>query len=431
MKGSGMVDRDIQSVAVPRRAVFAWCLFDWANSAFPTVIATFVFAAYFAQGIAPDPVRGTEGWSHAMSISGILIAILSPICGALADRSGHLKPWIVAFSGMCMVASACLWFAAPDPSWFWPAILIVIVANVGFEVGTVFYNAMLPRLVPAERIGRISGWAWGLGYAGGLAALLLCLFGFVKADPAPFGLDKATAEHVRIVGPLVAVWFAAFAWPMLVFVPSAPPREHDGTPAVRAALTSIWQTIRDLRKHREIMKYLAAYLLYMDGLNTLFAFGGIYAAGTFKMTTEEVIVFGIALNVTAGLGAFGFAWLDDWIGAKPTIVIALCGLMGLGLPLLLIETKSLFWVLALGLGIFMGPAQAASRSLMARMAPEELRAEMFGLFALSGKVTSFLGPILVGLVAGLSGSQRIGMSPIFFLLAAGFLVLLTVKAPRR
>lgn len=416
---------------MPRRAVFSWCLFDWANSAFPTVIATFVFAAYFAQGIAPDPVRGTEGWSHAMSISGILIAILSPVCGALADRSGRLKPWIIAFSGTCMVASACLWFAAPDPYWFWPAILMVIVANVGFEVGTVFYNAMLPRLVPSERLGRISGWAWGLGYAGGLAALMICLFGFVKADPAPFGLDKATAEHVRIVGPLVAVWFLAFSWPLLAFVPEAPRRAAADAPTVRVALASIWGTIRDLRRHGEIAKYLVAYLLYMDGLNTLFAFGGIYAAGTFKMTTEEVIMFGIALNVTAGLGAFGFAWLDDWIGAKPTIIIALLGLMGLGLPLLLIESKQLFWFLALGLGIFMGPAQAASRSLMARMAPPELRAEMFGLFALSGKVTSFLGPIFVGLVAGLSGSQRIGMTPIFVLLALGFLMLLTVRAPRR
>ena len=255
--------------------------------------------------------------------------------------------------------------------------------------------------------------------------MLIALFAFVQGNPPLFGLDPSSAEHVRVVGPLVAVWFALFALPLFLFTPDKPRAPISMLNASRQGVTTLLNTLRRVRDYKTIAWFLLARLFYVDGMNTMFAFGGIYAAGTFGMSLAEVIQFGIALNITAGLGAAGFAWLDDKMGAKPTIAIALVGLIALGIPLLLVETKFWFWVFALPLGIFMGPAQAASRSLMARIAPSHLRSEMFGLFAFSGKATSFVGPFLLGSLTLATGSQRIGMATVIVLLTIGLILLLT------
>jgi len=409
----------------------AWCLYDWANSAFPTVIVTFVFSSYFAGAVAPDPTTGTAQWGNAVAISALLIGIVSPLAGAIADATGRRKPWLLAFSITCAVLTASLWFVRPSAADVPLALVIFVLANTAFEIGTVFYNAMLPGLVPPARIGRLSGWGWGLGYAGGLACLVVVLVVFVQADPPPFGLDKSQAEHVRAAAPLVALWMAIFAVPIFVFVPDAPATGVGLVTATRQGLSTLIGTIRHIRSFRGIGRFLFAQLLYIDGLNTLFAFGGIYAAGTFGMQTEEIIQFGIALNVAAGLGAAAFAWIDDWIGAKRTVLIALGAIMALGVPLLLVHDKIWFWALAVALGTFFGPAQAASRSLMGRLAPPEMRAEMFGLFALSGRITSFLGPATLAWATAAFASQRVGMATVLVFLAAGFVLLWPVKdAPR-
>jgi UMF1 family MFS transporter len=310
------------------------------------------------------------------------------------------------------------------------ALVLFVLANTGFEVGTVFYNAMLPSLVPHHRIGRLSGWGWGIGYAGGLVCLLI-VFALVRAETPPFGLDKAAAEHVRAVAPLVALWFVVFAAPIFLFTPDAPPTGLTMGAALHKGLGTLFRTFREVRRYRNIARFLLAQLLYIDGLNTLFAFGGIYAAGTFGMTTDKIALFGISLNVAAGLGAAAFAWIDDWIGAKRTVLIALAAIMAIGVPMLLVRDESWFWALGVGLGIFFGPAQAASRSLMGRLAPAELRGEMFGLFALSGRVTSFLGPLLLAWATVAFASQRAGMATVLVFLVLGFLLLLRVKdAPR-
>ncbi|MHA1107896.1 MAG: MFS transporter, partial [Alphaproteobacteria bacterium] len=246
-----------------------------------------------------------------------------------------------------------------------------------------------------------------------------------------FGLDKSSAEHIRAAAPLVALWVAVFSLPIILFTPDG---QSTGVPLSRAAregLSELWGTIRAIRAHANIGRFLLARLLYIDGLNTLFAFGGIYAAGTFGMETGEIIRFGIALNVSAGLGAAMFAWIDDWIGARRTILIALIGIAAFATPLVLVESKDLFWALALMLGLFMGPAQAASRSLLARLAPPEKMTEMFGLFALSGRVTAFLGPAILAWVTVAFASQRAGMATIIAFVAAGAAILLTVKEPGR
>ncbi|MFQ5763653.1 MAG: MFS transporter [Rhodospirillales bacterium] len=411
--------------------LFGWCLYDWANSAFPTVITTFVFAAYFTKGIAADVITGTSQWGLAISASGLAVAVLSPLLGAVADNGGRRKPWIGALTLICVVASSLLWLARPDPGFVILALTLAALANFAFEMGMVFYNAMLPDLVPRERIGRLSGWGWGLGYAGGLVCLGLTLVALVQAETPVFGLDKDAAEHLRATGPLVAVWMAVFALPLFMWTPDTPSRGLTFADAVKEGWATLLGTLRRVRDYAHIVRFLVAHLMYAEGLNTLFAFGGIYAAGTFGMDFSELILFGIAMNVTAGLGAAAFAWVDDWIGPKRTIMIAVAALAVLGLVLVLVEGKTLFWAFALPLGVFVGPAQSASRSLMARMAPAALRTEMFGLFALSGKATAFVGPAVLAWVTALAGSQRAGMATILAFFVVGLAVLWRVPDVRR
>jgi UMF1 family MFS transporter len=284
--------------------------------------------------------------------------------------------------------------------------------------------------VAKQWIGRLSGWAWGLGYAGGLSCLILSLVFFVQADPPPFALDPAQAEHVRAVAPFAAAWMLLFVLPLFLFVPDLPRRGPPLLAAVREGLQTLWHTFRRIRDYRDIARFLIANMLYIDGLNTLFSFGGIYAAGQFGMAIDEVLFFGILLNISAGIGAVGFAWLDDYLGAKPTILISLGALILLCTAILLVRDKTWFYALGILIGLFLGPAQAASRSLMARIAPPEMRGEFFGLFALSGRLTSFLGPILVGWVTFLAASQRLGMAMILPFLIVGALILLTVDVRR-
>lgn len=415
----------------PRRALLAWCFFDWANSPFPTIIVTFVFSAYYASAVAASPTAGTAEWAQAMAISGVVIAILSPVFGAIADQCGARKPWLACFSALCMVATALLWFVRPDPAYALLALILFSVANTGFEIGAVFYNAMLPDLADERRIGRWSGWGWGIGYAGGLVCLVVALVVFVQNDPPIFGLDKTSAEPVRAIGPLVAVWLALFAAPIFFLAPDRARTGLSIRQAVGDGLRAIYMTARNMRRHGNIGRFMLARLFYTDGLNTLFAFGGIYAAGAFGMSVAEIIQFGIAMNLTAGLGAALFAWVDDRIGAKKTILIALIGMIGFGVPLLLAEEKLWFWILALGLGTFMGPAQAASRSLMARLAPKEASNEMFGLFALSGRITGFLGPALLAWATLHFESQRAGMATVMGFLLIGLVLLTLVREKRR
>jgi UMF1 family MFS transporter len=412
------------------RAIAAWCLFDWANSAFPTVIVTFVFAAYFIRAIAETPEEGTGLWGAALSASALAVALLSPVLGAIADQAGPRKPWLLVTSLLCIAATAALWMARPEAMSLWLVLILVALANMAFEMGQVFYNAMLPEIAPASRIGRVSGWAWGFGYAGGLLCLTLSLVLFVQPDPALFGLDRDMAEHVRIAGPLVALWFAVFAVPLFIWTPDRPASGLPLRQAVHGGWRALKRTLRHLREFRNIALFLVARMIYTDGLNTLFAFGGIYAAGTFAMTYEEILIFGIVLNLASGLGATAFAWLDDWIGPKRTVIMALLGLTVFSAGILLVETKLWFYIFGSLIGALVGPAQSASRSMMARMAPAQMRAEMFGLYALSGKATAFVGPALVGAVTVAYDSQRVGMATILAFFVVGLVLLLRVREPR-
>lgn len=405
---------------------WAWSLFDWANSPYPTLITTFVFSAYFTKAVAPTPEVGTAQWGWAMGLAGLMIAVLGPLCGAAADHTGRRKPWLAAMTALTVVPTALLWFVTPEPSSTLLALVLVVVSTVGFEMGMVFYNAMLPSVAPPGAMGRVSGWAWGLGYAGGLAALVIALFVFVQTDTPPFGLDKGAAEHVRATVWLVAAWLVVFAIPLFAFVPE---EKRAAAPqglgcALRQAVGDVKALWSTFRAHPDVGRFLVARMIYTDGLNTLFAFGGIYAAGTFGMDFQQIIILGIAMNVTAGLGAAAFGWMDDRIGARPTIVAGLLGMIALGGALLVIDSVTWFWVLAVPLGLFSGPVQSASRSMLARMAPDHLMTEMFGLYALSGKITAFAGPLVLGWAVAMTESQRAGMATVLVFLVAGLVLLL-------
>ena len=413
-----------------RRAIFSWCLFDWANSPYPTIIVTFVFSAYFAKGIVGDEIEGTVLWSQTIAIAGIVVAIAGPLLGAVADQTGRRKPWIAGFSLGCILATAALWFATPDRDSITLALVAVAISTVCFEVVTIFYNATLPEMGPANRLGRIGGWGWGAGYIGAIFCLILCLFGLIQNETPPFGLDPANAENVRATVMVVALWWVIFGWPFLAFVPDRPATRMRLGSAARAGLAKLWRTLKDLRRDRNTATFLIARMIYVDGLATLFQFGGLYAAGTFGMDFAEIIQFGIAMNVTAGLGAFGFAWLEDRAGAKLTITLALIGLIAFGSMVLVAPSAQWFWIYGLGLSLFIGPVQSASRGLMARLSPADARAEMFGLYALSGKSTSFLGPLLFGVVTAHFESQRAGMATILAFWIIGLALLALVRVPR-
>lgn len=412
----------------PTAVSAAWALYDFANSAFTTLVVTFVYATYFTSAIAPDEITGTAQWSRAVALSGIVIAVLSPFAGALADRNGHRRGYLAATTLICCAATGALAFVAPGAERaVLLALTLFVIANVAFELGGVFYNAYLPLIAPPARLGQASGLAWGLGYAGGLLCLVLALLTLVRDDPL-FGVPTAQGFNYRATNLLVAGWFLIFSLPLLRLAP----RQPAASSRTRAsdAYRALRSTFREVRKYREVVKLLAARLVYNDGLVTVFAFGGIYAAGTFGLSLSEVIVFGIVINVAAGAGAALFGFVDDRIGGKTTILITLAALAAATLLAAVAPSVTWLWVAAIAIGVFVGPNQAASRSLLARFVPAAKSTEFFGFFAFSGKITAFAGPLLLGAVTQAFDSQRMGVATVVVFFAAGAALLLPLNERR-
>lgn len=404
----------------------SWALFDWANSAYSTVIQTFLFAAYFTRQVAVNETVGTEQWGYTVGVAGLFVALTGPVLGAMADRSGRRKPWLAAFTLLCVGATCLMGLVRPDSGDVFFAMILLALGIIGVEEGAIFYNSMLADLTPRDRIGRWSGWGWGLGYAGGLACLVVALFGIVENPYAGKLLAGVEAGPVRAVFPLVGIWFLVFSLPLFFVTPDRPSRGLSPLQAARQGLRQLSGTLRKVGRYRPLIRFLVARMIYIDGLATVFALGGVYAAGTFDMTERDILMFGIAMNVFAGLGAASFAWLDDRLGSRRTILLSLIGLIVGGVAILVVEAVFWFWVFAFLLGVFVGPVQASSRSYLARLAPESLRSEMFGLYALSGKATAFVGPPLVGWLTALTGSQRIGMGTVVLFFLVGFGLMLGV-----
>ncbi len=404
----------------------AWAIYDWANSAYSTVIQTFLFAAYFTRQVALSETTGTAQWGYTIGAAGLIIALGGPVLGAVADRGGRRKPWLFVFTLLGVAATTAMVLVRPSPEYVPLALVLLGAGTVGVEGGAIFYNSLLADLTPGDSIGRWSGWGWGLGYAGGLACLVVALYGIVENAAVGRLLADVAAGPVRAVFPLVGAWFLVFSLPLFFLTPDRPSRGLTPLEAVRQGLNQLGGTLRKVSGYRPLIRFLVARMIYIDGLTTVFALGGVYAAGTFDMSERDVLIFGIAMNVFAGIGAASFAWLDDRLGSRRIILLSLVGMMVGGTAILVVVSVGWFWFWAFFLGLFVGPVQASSRSYLARLAPESMRSEMFGLYSLSGKATSFIGPPLVGWLTALTGSQRLGMSTVVVMFVLGWLVMLTV-----
>ena len=442
----------------PRSAVISWIFFDWAAQPYFTLITTFVFAPYFATHVAPNAAEGQALWGFATAAAGMAIALASPVLGAIADASGRRKPWIAGFGAMLVLGASLMWFGKPgDPHMIPPLLFCYAIATVGVEFATVFNNAMMPTLVPPDRIGRLSGTGWATGYIGGIISLILVL-GFLAANPESgrtlfgftplFGLDPVSHQGDRISGPLTGIWFIVFVLPMFLLTPDYPAR-HPVRDALREGLAELKQTLRELPSRKSLAAFLLANMIYTDGLVSLFAFGGIYAAGTFGWNTIQIGTFGIILAIAGTFGGWLGGKLDDALGSKRVIAGSMIVLLLAIVAILLVDKDTVLFVrvtppqpggalfasaaerayLILGccIGAVGAPLQAASRSLLIRLAPKDRIAQYFGLFALTGKVTSFIGPLLIGIVTAATASQKAGMTVLVLFFVTGLALLARVR----
>ncbi|MDN3505038.1 MAG: MFS transporter [Rhabdochlamydiaceae bacterium] len=405
-----------------RREIISWCLFDSGQSAFSTIIVTFVFSAYFAKMVAPSEVQGISDFGWALSFSGLLVAIISPFLGAIADHTSKKKPWIFTFTLLGICATASLFFVQPSSKFLFLALGLFVLANTIVEMTQVFYNAYLPILAPQRKIGAISGFGWGSGYIGGLFALVIALALFVQAH----FISHENSLNIRSTMLLAAGWMFLFCAPFFIFVKDHYFLQKSEKHVVQSGIKNVFTTIKAARKHKEMFRFLIARLLYTDGINTLLSLGGVFAAIIFDMPFEELLMFGISMNISAGFGAFVLAKFDDKIGSAKMILLTLVAIIVFGMGIIVTRDKMIFWLIALILGLFIGPVQAASRSFMAHLAPKKMMTQMFGLYALSGKVTSFIAPFFVATITRITHSERLGMSAVFVLMAIGAIILLPI-----
>lgn len=448
---------------VSRRGIWGWMLFDWAQQPFHTLVITFVFAPYFAAAVAPDAARGQELWGYATGIGGLLIALSSPVLGAIADASGPRKPWVFVFSIIGVIGCWLLWYATPGMNDLTFVLIAIALAVFGMEFAAVFNNAMMPDLVPRSQLGRLSGSAWGLGYVGGLISLVLVL-GFMSASPESgrtmlgfepiLGLDPAMREGDRASGPLTAIWYVVFALPMFLFTPDIP-RKAARAGAIRRGLDNLVATLRRLPGERSYFGFLMSSMFYRDALNALYAFGGIYAAGVLGWSIIQIGIFGILANITGAMGAWIGGRADQRYGPKVVVtwsilILILCCVLVISTT----QTQVLFVTVAeagggsnlpdivfYAAGALIGSAggsiQAASRTLLVDQVERDRVTEAFGLYALSGKATTFIGPLAIAFATAFFASevfgfttqeaQRLGVTPIIVLFAIGLALLPFVR----
>ena len=413
-------------------------MYDFANHPFTTIILTFVYSTFFTDFIASNPEKGAVLWGRAVTVCSIVIAVLSPIMGAIADSGGYRKVFLIFWTWVCVFFSFLLYF--PLQGQIFEALLFFSIANIGFEMGGIYLNAYLPEIAPKEKIGRISGYGWSLGYIGGLLALGISFIIFIQPENAyiPFSnylLNKDTGQHIRIINIFIALWFLIFSIPTFLFVKDTNQYKKINFSLIGNSFKKLISTFNDIKKYKNIVKFLGARLIYNDALITIFAFGGIYAKRVFDFTFNDIFLFGIVLNITAGIGAFLLGFLDDILGGKKTIQISNLGFVlacliaaiAPSIDNFIINSESLFWIAGILIGICSGPNQAASRSLMGRMIPENKENEFYGFYAFSGKATSFLGPFLFTLIVSITNDLRYGIAMIAILFVIGFFLMNLVK----
>jgi len=404
------------------KKIFNFALYDFANSAFTTIIITFIFATYFAKEIAPDPVLGQSYWGWTIGITGFLVAIIGPVVGSFADKKNRIVFFVRIFSLSCILFTSLLWFSKPSQSYLFYTLIIIGVANLFYELSLIFYNSLLKDISKNENLGKSSGFGFALGYVGGIIILLLSIKLFIDTNNLPFGLTKYESQNIRAVALLVSIWFLIFSIPFLFFVIKEKKRKVNYSTNFNDLKKLIWN-----KKITVLGKFLVARMLYADGLNAIIVMGGIFAVGVFNLEIKDLLELSIIMNITAFFGAFVGGIVNDRYGSKIVIIFSLIGLIFSSIAILFTFKASTFFYLAAINGLFIGPIQSASRVVITSMLKKNNQGKGFGLFATSGKLTSFLGPLLVSTVTFLTSSQRIGFSAAIILLLFGLIILTNIK----
>lgn len=420
----------------PRRAVWSWALWDWGTQPLNTVIITFVFSVYITSDAFGEANATSQALALSTGIAGLIVALIAPVLGQNSDRTGKTvrnlrwQTWVIA--GL----AASLFFVRPEPSYLWLGLGLLGMASIVGEIANVNYYSLIDEVATKENVGRVSGFGWGLGYLGGIVALLVLYFGFISPEVGLFGVTNADGLDIRASMLVCGVWILLFTIPTFLALRDRP-RPRAPRVGIARSYALLVDSIRRLwRSSPHTVYFLAASALFRDGLSGVFAFGAVLAAGTFGFSAGDVIVFGAIANVIAGVSTMLFGFLDDRIGPKKVILISLGALVALGLGVFFLHDRGqiIFWTLGMGMTAFVGPAQSASRSFLARVIPAGRAGEIFGLYATTGRAISFLSPLFFGLAIGLghwvtgeANTQYWGILGIVVILVAGLLVLIPVR----
>ncbi len=405
------------------KKILNFALYDFANSAFTTIIITFIFSTYFAKQIAPNPVLGQSYWGWAIGTTGILVAIIGPILGSYADKKNFTEFFIKLFTIICISLTTLLWFSKPSEKYLLFTLIIVALANFFYELSLIFYNSILKRISKTSDLGKSSGFSFALGYIGGILILIICIKIFIDNDVLPFGLSKENSENIRATSIVVAAWYLIFSIPFLFSLKKKINNKIElSSDNIKKIKDLIWNNGLN-----NLGKFLIARMLYADGLNAIIVMGGIFAVGVFNLEIKDLLILSILMNVTAFIGAIVGGYANDKFSSKSVIIFSLLGLIISSSIILFVKSQLFFLIFAAINGFFIGPIQSASRVFITKSIDENNQASGFGLFALSGKLTSFIGPLLVSTITYISNSQRIGFSSAIILLLIGLLILLKVK----
>lgn len=412
-------------------------MWDWGTQPFNTVITTFVFAVYITSAAFGPENTTSRALSLSTAVAGLLVAALAPVLGQNSDRKGRTVATLRNLTWALAAISAALYLVAPQPAYLWVGLLLLGTGSVVSEIAGVNYNSLLERVAGPRNVGRVSGFGWGMGYLGGIVVLLLLYFLFIKPEVGLFGVTDRDSLDIRVSMVVCGLWTLLFTLPTFISLKDAPRAVAPPRMGVRQSYRELGRTIaRVWRRSPHTIYFLLASALFRDGLAGVFAFGAVIAALTFGFTSGEVIIFGAAANIVAGVATMGFGLLDDRLGPKRVIMISLSALVVLGILIFLLHDsgKTTFWVVGLLMTVFVGPAQSASRSFLARLIPEGRAGEIFGLYATTGRVVSFLAPAAFGLavsvgavVTGTDETAYWGILGIVVILLAGLLVLIPVK----
>ena len=401
------------------REVWAWSMYDFANSGYTTVVITAVFSAYFVSVVAQNSPWGTFAWTAALSVSYALILLTGPLVGAWADKHGAKKKLLFLSTIGCVIFTALLYYASPGGVAL--ALALIILSNYFFGVGENVIAAFLPELADSKAMGRVSGWGWSFGYLGGLTSLGICLFYILSQPGTP------ASETVPITMLITAALFALFAAPTFLFLRErAVPQAQTENP-----LTRVMQTLRDATRYRDLRRFLLCILFYQAGVAAVVALAAIYAEQAMKFTTQQTIVLILVVNITAAIGAFGFGYLQDAIGHVRAVGLTLVGWIVMVLTAYFSDSTGTFWVAANLAGLCMGSSQAAGRAIVGYLAPPQRLAEFFGLWGLAVKAASIFGPLTYGAVTwAFGGNHRLAILAVGVYFVAGLLLLAGIDVER-